>query len=468
MADRYDLAIIGAGAAGLIAADFAVRLGARTALIEKDRLGGDCTWTGCIPSKTLVKIARVAHQIRIASRYGIAVAEPAIDMAQVRDYVQGAVRQIYQGTTPEALRAKGMDVYLGGARFLDAFTIAAGDKILHSRHFLIATGATPSVPEIAALSAVPYVTYQQIFENARIPKSLLIVGGGPVGVEIAQAYQRLGAQVTIIANTLLPKEDSDVREVVERVFAEEGIQRLKARATAVRQDGKSIVLSAGEQQVRGDLLLIAAGRGPNVNGLELENARVKYSEKGIEVDDQLRTSAPHIYAAGDVVGSYQFSHYAGWQAFQAVRNALLPGSGSGQSHAVPWITFIDPEVARVGLGEDQARSRFGHDIRVHRWPIEKIDRAVCEDDRNGFVKIIAKADGSIVGASIVAERAGEAITEIVLAIAHALKVNDIAGAIHPYPTYNSAVQLVTTQMAIERRLSGTSGKIIRRLAAIGR
>ena len=401
---QYDLVIIGAGAGGLIAADFAVRLGAKTALAEKDRIGGDCTWTGCVPSKSLLKAAKVAHHVRTASRYGITSSPSATDMAKVHEYIQAAVEQIYQGTTPEALCRKGIDVYLGAARFLDSSTIRAGETTLRARHFLISTGASPVVPEIAGLSGVPYVTYHQIFDNRRLPRSLLVVGAGPVGAEIGQAYQRLGAQVTIVAETLLPKEDEDVRDLMERVFAEEGIQRVKGRAKAVRTEGESIMVSTGQNEARGDLLLIAAGRKPNIEGLDLEKAGVKYTEKGITVDDEFRTNMGHIYAAGDILGSYQFSHFAGWQAFQAVRNALLPGNSSGRTDVVPWVTFTDPEVAHVGLTEQQARSQFGDDLKVRRWPIGKIDRAVCEDDRNGFIKILAKADGSILGATIVGER----------------------------------------------------------------
>lgn len=467
-AHRYDLVIIGAGAGGLIAADFAVRLGAKTALVEKDRIGGDCTWTGCVPSKALLKIAKIVRHVRTASSYGINSDLGSVDMTKVQDYVQSAVKQVYQGTTPEALRAKGMDLYLGGALFLDAHTISTADATLEAKYFLITTGANPVVPDIHGLSDVAFVTYHKIFDIREMPRSLIVVGGGPVGTEIAQAYRRLGAEVTVIADTLLPKEDEDAREIIERVFAAEGVRRVWGRATSARKESDTIVVSAGQCEARGDLLLIATGRKPNIDGLGLERAGVKYTDKGITVDHELRTSVNHIYAAGDVLGGYEFSHFAGWQAFQAVRNALLPGHSSGQTNIVPWVTFTDPEVAHVGLGEHQARSQFGDNLKVHRLHIEKIDRAVCEDDRDGFIKILAKSDGSILGATIIGERAGEAITEIALAMQHHLTVGDVAGTIHPYPTYSTGVQLLTTQMAIEKRLSGTSGKIIRRLSAIAR
>ena len=465
---QYDLVIMGAGSGGLIAAEFAVQLGAKTALVEKDRIGGDCTWTGCVPSKALLRAAKVAHEVRTASQYGIVSQSPATDMASVHKYVQRAVHQIYQGTTPEALRQKGIDVHLGAARFIDSSKILAGDTTLESRHFLITTGARPVIPEISGLSSVPFVTYQQIFDNQRLPRSMVVLGGGPLGAEIAQAYQRLGAQVTVVADRLLPKEDQDVRDLMEQVFADEGIRRVKGRAQAARKDAEFIMIMTDQQEAKGELLLVASGRKPNVDGLDLEKAGVEYTQKGIKVDDELRTSAKHIYAAGDVLGGYQFSHYAGWQAFQAVRNALLPGSNSGLTDLVPWVTFTDPEVAHVGTSEQKARSDFGDELKVRRWTLSKVDRAVCENDRNGFIKVIAKADGTVLGATIVAERAGEAITEVVMAMKQKLKLMDIAGTIHAYPTYSTGVQLLATEMAVEKLLSGTSGRIIRTLSAVAR
>ena len=466
--EQYDLVIIGAGSGGLIAADFAVQLGAKTALVEKDRIGGDCTWTGCVPSKALLRAAKVAHEVRTAAHYGVGSQAPAVDMARVHEYVQGAIQQIYQHTTPEALRQKGLHVYFGGARFLGSSKILAGNTTLTSKHFLITTGARPAIPDIAGLSAVRVVTYQQIFDNRRLPQSMVVIGGGPLGAEIAQAYQRLGSQVTVVAERILPREDKEVRELMERVFAQEGIRRIKGRAKTARRDGQSIVIATDHEEAKGELLLLAAGRKPNVEDLDLQNAGVKYTPAGIQVDDELRTTARHIYAAGDVVGSYQFSHYAGWQAFQAVRNALLPGSSSGSSDLVPWVTFTDPEVAHVGLSDEKARSDFGSALRIRRWGLERVDRAVCENDRIGLIKIIAKPDGSVLGATIVGERAGETINEMVIAMKNRLKLNDLAGTIHAYPTYSTGLQLLATEMSVEKALSGTSGKIIRKLSAVAR
>ena len=272
----------------------------------------------------------------------------------------------------------------GAARFVDAGTIAVGERLVRAKSFLLTTGAHPRIPPIAGLHQVPFVTYEQLFDNDRLPRAMIVVGAGPVGMEMAQAYQRLGAQVTVIAERLLPNAEPEVREMMQRVFEREGVRFLWGRATSARQDGDEIVVAADGAEARGDLLLIAAGRKPAVAGLDLENAGVHYSADGIPVDDRLRTNVKHIYAAGDVTGGYQFTHFAGWQAFQAARNALLPGSAAGLTDLVPWVTFTDPEVAHVGLSEEQARAKFGDNVRVCRWEMSRTDRAICEDDCDGF------------------------------------------------------------------------------------
>ncbi len=465
---QYDMVIVGAGAAGLIAAGFAVKLGAKVALVEKDRIGGDCTWTGCVPSKALLKAAKIAHHIRTAAQYGIMAQEPATDMAKVHDYLDAAIQHIYKPTAPETLRQRGMEVYLGTTCFLDRESIRVGDQTIQSKHFLIATGARPHIPPIRGLDGVPYFTYEHIFENKRLPRSMIVVGGGPVGAEISQGYQRLGCQVTIVCETLLPKEDDDARQLLQKVFEREGIRFVRGRADAAGKAGESIAISTGSEEARGELLLIACGRRPNVEGLDLERAGVQYSEKGITIDDRLRTTARNIYAAGDVAGGPQFSHFAGWQAFQAVRNALLPGGKSGFADIVPRITFTDPEVAHVGLAEEQARTKFGKEMIISKMELDRVDRAVCDNDRNGFIKIIARKDGAILGATIVAERAGETINEVAVAMKRGLTIQDIAGTIHAYPTYSTGLQLLLTEMSLDNFVSGTSGKILHAVCGLPR
>jgi pyruvate/2-oxoglutarate dehydrogenase complex dihydrolipoamide dehydrogenase (E3) component len=462
----YDLIVIGAGSGGLTAASFAAQLGARVAIVEKSRIGGDCTWSGCVPSKALLKAAKIAHEVRSAGHYGIIASPPVADMTGVREYVRAAIDAIYQLETPEEMNRRGIDVFLAPARFLDAQRIQAGDRTLGSHAFLIATGAHPVTPPICGLSDVPFITYEQIFDNDRLPARMVVIGAGPVGMEVAQAYRRLGAEVVMVAERLLPREEPEAQQVMSKVFEREGLSFVWGRATGARKEGDEIVVTTSNGEVRGDLLFVAAGRKPTVEGLELQRAGVHYTEKGITVDQHLRTNVKNIYAAGDVTGGFQFTHLAGWQAFQAVRNALLPGSSSGFTDLVPWVTFTDPEVAHVGLIEAQARKEFGAAIRVTHWEMAKVDRAVCENDTAGFIKVITRKDGAFLGATIVAGRAGESISEFVVALKNDLKVADLAGAIHAYPTYSTAVQQLAAGLAIEDLLASASGKLVRKLSGL--
>jgi pyruvate/2-oxoglutarate dehydrogenase complex dihydrolipoamide dehydrogenase (E3) component len=460
----FDLVIIGAGSGGLTAAEFAAQLGAKVALVEKNRIGGDCTWTGCVPSKALLKAAKVSHQVRAASRFGIISAAPVTDMAAVRAFVRKAIEEVYQFESPEALQRKGIEVLQGGARFNDASTVLVNQQAVRAKAFLITTGARPRVPAIAGLSDVPFLTYEQIFENAHLPGRLVVIGGGPIGMELAQAYQRLGSQVTVIANQLLPKDEPEVAGLMRGVFEREGVQFVTGRAQTARRDGAGVVVATENEEVRGDALLIASGRIPTVATLDLDKAGVEYTDTGIPVDEHLRTNVKHIYAAGDVLGGYQFTHLAGWQGFQAARNALLPGNSKGLSELVPWVTYTDPEAGHAGMTEEQARARFGAEIEVRRWAMSHTDRAVCEDEAEGFLKVVARDDGTLLGATVVHARAGETIAELVLAMNHRLKLSDLAGAIHPYPTFATAVQQLAAEATVERLLSGTSGRIVRGLS----
>jgi len=460
----FDLVIIGAGSGGLTAASFAAQLGAKVALVEKNRIGGDCTWTGCVPSKALLKAAKVAHEVRIAARFGIVAAEPVTDMAAVREYVRRAVGQVYRLESPEELRREGIEVIEGQARFRDASTILVNQEAVRSRAFLVTTGAHPRIPAIAGLSEVPFLTYEQIFDNDRLPGRLVVIGGGPIGMELAQAYQRLGSQVIIIAGRLLPKDEPEVAGLMRRVFEREGVRFVSGRAESARTDGTGVVVATAGEEIRGDALLLASGRIPTVAALDLDKAGVRYSDAGIPVDEHLRTNMKHIYAAGDVVGGPQFTHLAGWQGFQAARNALLPGNSRGFSELVPWVTYTDPEAAHAGITEEKARARFGEQIEVRRWEMNRIDRAVCEDDTEGFLKVVARDDGTLLGATVVHARAGETIAELVLAMNNKLKLSDLASAIHPYPTYAAAVQQLAADRTVGRLLSGTSGRIVRGLS----
>ena len=409
---------------------------------------------------------------RTANRHGLPAVDLHVDLLKgVMHHVRDVVAEVYQGESPDALRADGIDVILGPARFLDPHTLAIGGATLTARRFLVATGAHPVAPPIAGIDQVDYVTYQSLWNLDSQPSHLLVVGGGPVGCEMSQAFGRLGSRVTLIQSRprLLPRDEPEASRVLAQVFESEGIDvRLGARVERAWQDEDGIHLLVGDEEVVGDTLLMATGRRPNLEGLDLERAGVTYGDDGIQVDDQLRTSQPHIYAAGDCTGGYQFTHYAGWQAFMAARNALLPGSSSGISDRVPWTTFTDPEVAHVGLTQAQAGDRFGDDVMTCEWPMERVDRARTEGDTTGFLKLVHQKDGTLLGTTIVAARAGEMLHEWILALDRGLKVGDVARAIHVYPTYATASMQAAAAIRVGQLLSGTSGHVVRGLARLVR
>lgn len=462
MADSYDLVVIGAGSTGLSAASTAAQLGARVALVERDRVGGDCTWTGCVPSKALLAAAKVARQMRRADAFGLPPADLPVDLALVMAQVRGAIQRVYQFETPAALAEEGIAVFSGAARFLDPRRLAVDERTLTARRFLICTGARPFIPPIPGLAEIPHLTYETIFDLQELPRRLLVLGGGPIGVELAQAFQRLGSTVTLFeqADRILPVVDSDASAALAEQLTAEGMRLLTGGVVEriAARDGAIAATVAGQVHV-GDVLLVAVGRRPYVAELDLARAGVAYSAKGISVDHRLRTSQHHIYAAGDVTGSFQFTHYAGWQGFVAARNALLPGATHGTRPTVPWVVFTDPEVAQVGLAEHEARAQDQH-VRVHRWPIERIDRAQTAGESRGFLKLIARSNGTLIGATVVAGMAGELINELALAIERRLTLGDLAATIHPYPTYGFAIQQASAKATIARLTGGWRGRLL--------
>jgi len=465
----YDLVIIGAGSAGLTAASLAKQLGAKVALLEKNRIGGDCTWTGCVPSKTLLKVARVTHQMRTADRYGLSPIKPVVDMRSVMSHVQNVIAQVYQHESPEVLRAQGIDVFLGDVQFRDPHTLVVDDTTITARHILLATGAHPLIPPIAGLNNVGYMTYESLWNLDKMPQHLLVIGAGPIGCEMAQAFRRLGAKVTILegGERMLPRDEPAASQVIAEVFTSEGIHlRFNVMVERAWQDNTGIRLLAGGEESIGDALLVAVGRRPNVDNLALDKAGVSYSAHGITVDEHLRTNQRHIYAAGDCIGSYQFTHYAGWQAAMAVRNALLPGAARGITDRVPWVTFTDPEVAHIGLTENEAHNKYGNNVMTCQWPMEQVDRAQTERDTVGFMKLVHEKDGRLLGVTIVASRAGEMIHEWIVALERGLKVGELANVIHVYPTYSTASMQAAADIRITQLLRGTSGRLIHGLVRL--
>ena len=466
MPKPYDVVVVGAGSAGIWAAPLAARLGAHVALIEKNHIGGDCTHFGCVPSKALLKAARVVWQMRSANRFGLDRVQPTVDLGRVMASVRQAIEHVYAFESPEMLARAGVEVFMGAARFEDPHTLLVGENTrLRARHVLVCTGARAAVPRIDGLDQTPYWTYETVWQQDRLPRRLLVIGSGPVGIELTQAFARLGSDVTVFerGDRPLNTADPEAAAVLLDVLRGEGVRfRFGARIDRVRQDGGTPVVTDRGEDVEGDALLVAVGRRPTVDGLALERAGVAYSERGIQVDARLRTSQKHILACGDVIGSFQFTHYAAWQASLAVRSMLFPGSSVGVRDHVPWTVFTDPEVAQCGLDEAQARQRWPSpdQVRVSRWPLDRLDRAVTDRALDGFIKVVHRPNGELLGAQIVAERAGEIINDVALAIEHRLKLADIVRTIHVYPTYAIGVQ----QLAAEARLHDLSHSRWLRLA----
>lgn len=473
MAVEYDLVVIGGGSGGLVVAGVAAALKAKVALVERDRLGGDCLWYGCVPSKSLIHASRAAYEVKHAGRFGIYCDTTEIDFAKAIAHVQGAIAKIQPHDSPERFEKLGVEVIFGNGQFRDRKTFEVNNRRLQARAFVIATGSRPAKLPIPGLQEAGYITNEEVFSIKERPDSLAIIGGGPIGCELGQAFSRLGSKVTIIASRdrLLPKEDPELVEVIHQQFTSEGIRfLLNTKAERVEVvDGKKFIW-AGEK-IAADQILVAAGRQPNVESLNLDAAGVKMGSSGIKVNSKLQTTNPRIYACGDVLGGYQFTHVAGYQANIVLKNALFLPVFKADNRVIPWATFTDPELARVGLTEQEARERYGNDIYVVKQEFADVDRAIAEAATMGFAKIITKPGGEILGAHIVGPAAGELIHEIVLAMTHKLKISALGG-IHIYPTLaeiNSKAAFELTKQNYEKnyRLQSVLGKIFHLLRRVG-
>ncbi len=469
--EHYDVTIIGGGSGGLIAARLAATLGAKVLLVDRERLGGDCLRYGCIPSKSLIHVARIVHQATHMAHLGLSGDAPHVEMARVSAYVQGVIKQVEAN---EKSLVEGVEVRFGHVAFQTATTLVLNGETIHSRNTIIATGSHPVIPSIEGLAETGYLTNEGVFDLSKLPASLLVVGGGPVGVELSQAFARLGTRVTLLQGPayILPREDPEISESIAGVLRNEGVKILTgARPTRVRQQGSSKVVTVrcGEQEeeIEVDEILLAAGRQPNVADLNLEGAGVKYDSKGITVDAYLRTSTPNILAIGDVLGGYLFTHVAASQAGVAVRNALVTISKKRIDYrVVPWCTFTDPEVAHVGLTPAEAQ-REHKQVHVVKFPYAGIDRAQTESETGGFIKLVlAGKKGQIVGAHIVGLRGGELLGELALAMNKRLTLGDIVGTIHAYPTLTGGLQQALFEVYLGSGTMQSSRKLVRRLLAL--
>jgi mercury(II) reductase len=447
---RYNLVVIGAGTAGLVAAAGAAALGAKVALIERHLMGGDCLNVGCVPSKTLIRSARAATEVRNAAEFGVVVPDDGVtvDFTSVMERVRALRAEISKHDSAKRFRELGVDVFLGQGRFLDRETIEVEGKTLRFKRAVIATGGRPAHPKVEGLNDSGFLTNETVFSLTEQPARLAVIGGGPIGCELAQAFQRLGSKVTVLhKNThLLDREDAHAADIIQRQFAREGIQlALGASLERVRKTDKGKLIhfrfARSDEEIEVDEILVAAGRVPNVESLNLEAAEVRFdSREGVCVNDYLQTSNRRIYAAGDVCMKWKFTHAADAAARLVLQNALFVKSSRVSTLTMPWCTYTDPEIAHVGLYEHEAKEQ-GIEVDTYTQPMEKVDRAITDDDRTGFVKIHVYRDTNrIAGATVVARHAGEMISEIAVAMAGKLRLTDLANVIHPYPTQAEAVR----------------------------
>jgi pyruvate/2-oxoglutarate dehydrogenase complex dihydrolipoamide dehydrogenase (E3) component len=444
----YNLVVVGAGTAGLITAIGAAGLGAKVALVERNLMGGDCLNMGCVPSKSLISSARMAHRMRNAGIFGLPDTSIGADaFPAVMDRLRRIRSDISIHDSVSRYTDAGVDVFLGSARFEGPDHISVDGKKLQFRKAVIATGARAVHPSIEGLDEAGFLTNETIFNLTSLPRRLLVIGGGPLGCELAQAFRRLGSEVFIVQSSrFLPKEDPDASALLARVMKREGIQ-LRTNAKPVRvvkQPGhKSVLIRSadGEEIIDADEILIGAGRQPNVEGLNLEKAGVAYDSKaGVIVDDFLRTSNPHIYAAGDICMAYKFTHTAEASARIVIQNSLFLGRKKLSALTIPWCTYTDPEIAHVGLYEHEARDR-GIDTSIFQVHMNMLDRAVTDSADEGFVKImVKKGSDRILGATIVSSHAGDMISEVSVAMSAGIGLGKLSGIIHPYPTQAEAIK----------------------------
>jgi len=438
-----DLCVIGAGSGGLSVAAAAAQMGAATVLIEKGRMGGDCLNYGCVPSKSLLAAAHAAADARKAARFGVDCGEPAIDDARVYAHIRSVIAAIAPNDSAERFEGLGATVIRAPARFTGPREVEAGDHRIFARRFVIATGSSPLIPAVPGLETVPFDTNETVFERQRLPRRLIVIGGGPIGIEMAQAHRGLGSEVTVLQKgRILPKDDPELTAILGDLLAGEGIRIVEdADVLGVEKTASGVAArfraNGKEERIEGTDLLVAAGRKASVEGLGLEAAGIATTPKGVTVDARLRTTNKRVFAIGDAAGPYQFTHMAGYHAGIVIRNALLRLPSKVDHRAVPWVTYTAPELAHVGLSEQEVRDR-GHAVRVLRWSFHENDRAQAERTTDGLVKVIATPRGRVLGASILGAHAGDLVQTWSLSIAQKLKLSAIAGMIAPYPTLGEA------------------------------
>ncbi|NOZ61370.1 MAG: FAD-dependent oxidoreductase [Calditrichaeota bacterium] len=472
----FDLMVIGAGSGGISAANLGNQLGKKVALVEKEKIGGDCTWYGCVPSKALIKSSEIAHFVKTMEKYGLrANGNFELNTDNVMAHVRKIRENVYQEEKPEVFEKMGIKVFIGPPKFLDNHRVQIGNEVVSANKFIISTGSSPFVPPIEGIENVPYLTNENIFELEKLPDSMVVIGGGPIGTEMASALSRLGVKVTQVEMTdqILSREEPEmVKFLVDRMVADGVTFLTQSRATKLGKKGNKVIVTVvgnhdGEsREVETDAVLIAVGRRPNVDGLNLENAGVEFDRKGIKTDATLRTTAKNIYACGDVIGSYQFSHIAEYHAGIAVPNAVLPLPVKRKVNYenIVWATFTDPEVAHAGLTESEAREKFGRKIKIYTFPYDRVDRAKTDLQTTGMSKFVVGKGGKLLGIHIVGERAAELLHEAQLAKSLKIPFHKIQKMIHIYPTYGDVVKRPSVQAFAARITENPVVKFVRKIA----
>ncbi len=454
---RYNLVVIGAGTAGLVTAAGAAGLGAKVALIERGLMGGDCLNVGCVPSKGLISSARAAAAVRSAGDFGVSVPEGVhVDFAAAMQRMRRLRARISPNDSARRFRELGVDVYFGDARFVSSDTVDVDGTKLNFKRAVIATGARASAPPIPGLDSVNYLTNETLFSLTELPRRLAVIGAGPIGCEMAQAFARFGSDVFLVESEsgILPREDRDAADVVQASMMKDGVRLLcGGKNLKIRNHSgpRLSVDSCGRDYDEAvDQILVSVGRTPNIEGLNLESVGVAYHKKGVNVNERLQTTNPMIYAAGDVCSPYQFTHAADFMARIVIQNALFKGRKKSASLVIPWSTYTSPEIAHVGLYEQQAREK-NIPVDTYIQKFQDVDRAILDGADDGFVKVhVKKGTDRIVGATIVAPHAGDMISEITLAMTHGLGLGKIGSTIHPYPTQAEAIRKLGDQYSRTR------------------
>lgn len=468
-----DICVIGAGSAGLSVAAGAARMGARTILVERGQMGGDCLNTGCVPSKSLLAAAKAARAGADARDFGIAYAPPQIDFSAVRAHVQEVIGAIAPQDSMERFEGLGVRVLRESACFLSPQELAVGEERIRARRFVLATGSRPLIPAVPGLEETPYLTNESVFELQECPEHLIVLGGGPIGCELGQAFCRLGARVSIVEmDRILAREDRQAAHMLRENLQAEGIAIYEnTRISEVRPGTAGIQAllknEEGETALEGSHLLVAAGRQPVSDGLDLEAAGIAHDQRGVQVDARLRTSNRRVFAAGDVVANGpQFTHAAGYQAGIILRNALFRLPAKADYRALPRVTYCAPELAQVGLTEAEAREQ-GRKFEVLQHNLMENDRARCERESEGFIKIMATPSGRVLGATILSAHAGELILPWTLAIARKMKLSALAGIIAPYPTLSELSKQVAGNHYAPKLFSPRIQRLVRFLLRFG-